>query len=35
MSEKGIRETYELGETFRELGIKVEGLYTSAFKRSL
>lgn len=35
LSEKGVRETLEQGRIFKELGIKIDGIFTSAFVRAL
>jgi broad specificity phosphatase PhoE len=35
LSGKGIRESIELGRTLSELGVKIDGILTSAFLRSL
>ncbi len=32
---KGQKESRELGETFRQLGIQVDGIFTSAFQRAI
>lgn len=35
MSLKGHRETKEVGRAFRELGIEIDGIFSSAFLRAL
>lgn len=35
LSERGVRESLELGRTFRELDIRIDGIFTSAFLRTL
>ena len=35
ITQKGERESRELAETFKDLGIQVDGIFTSAFKRAI
>ena len=35
MSLKGHRETKEVGRGFRQLGIEIDGIFSSAFRRAL
>ncbi|TNV73685.1 hypothetical protein FGO68_gene6310 [Halteria grandinella] len=35
LSERGVRESLELGRTFKSLGIKLDGIMTTAFLRSV
>ncbi len=35
ITQKGERESRELGETFKHLGIQVDGIFTSAFRRAI
>lgn len=35
ITQKGEKESRELGEAFKHLGIQVDGIFTSAFRRAI
>lgn len=35
LSDKGASESVKIGVKLREMGVKVDGIYTSAFKRAI